>query len=577
MKLNNSINKPLVFIIMLLISITLSFTILGYIYYLFPKLSDFRILKVYEEQNKLLLETTKCYNAIRYHLVALDENNNIVYENDSKTNIIDISEINLLYKQNINFEVVTYNRKNESKKSDKVYSYINQVAAFGDDKNYSTDKEDIKMKIDGFNIQENYHLELYYKDSVILKKDITEENIIINYNELNQYDGKITAKLYNKNNRIISLKNYYLNAPIVGNIKITNPTNGYTTLWDDVTIYYTGGANATNLNVKIYNSKNKLVNTISMPYEKDKIVLSADLFKENESYKILLNASYKDYVEIAKSDEVTINVLEKKTVSPVYVDKNFTFIKKDSQVNLLTNTENANIYYTMDGTKPTVNSIKYEGPITISNDVTIKTFAVKDNMYDSEINTYEFKVKDKKLVVYLSPSNQYGNKGVSEVGFTNERDMMNKLTDYLEADLKNAGVVVYRNKSSGNINQWLAESNAKKSDFHFAIHSNGSTNHDTKGMEIYVDKSTSKCLSIASNIYNGLYEIYPYRDEISDRGVKYASGSLGEVNDDFIKCGSLIEIAYHDNYYDAMWIVNNMDAIAQNIANSILKYYQVIE
>ena len=116
MKLNNSINKPLVFIIMLLISITLSFTILGYIYYLFPKLSDFRILKVYEEKNKLLLETTKCYNAIRYHLVALDENNNIVYENDSKTNIIDISEINLLYKQNINFEVVTYNKKNESKK-----------------------------------------------------------------------------------------------------------------------------------------------------------------------------------------------------------------------------------------------------------------------------------------------------------------------------------------------------------------------------------------------------------------------------------------------------------------------------
>ena len=59
MKLNNRINKPLVFIIMLLISIALSFTILGYIYYLFPKLSDFRILKVYEEKNKLLLETTK--------------------------------------------------------------------------------------------------------------------------------------------------------------------------------------------------------------------------------------------------------------------------------------------------------------------------------------------------------------------------------------------------------------------------------------------------------------------------------------------------------------------------------------
>lgn len=40
--------------------------------------------------------------------------------------------------------------------------------------------------------------------------------------------------------------------------------------------------------------------------------------------------------------------------------------------------------------------------------------------------------------------------------------MMNKLTDYLEADLKNAGVKVYRNKSTGNINEWLKESNNKK-------------------------------------------------------------------------------------------------------------------
>lgn len=96
-------------------------------------------------------------------------------------------------------------------------------------------------------------------------------------------------------------------------------------------------------------------------------------------------------------------------------------------------------------------------------------------------------------------------------------------------------------------------------------------------MEIYVDKPTSKCLSIASNIYSGLYDIYPYRDEISNRGVKYADGSLGEVNDNYIKCGALIEIAYHDNYYDAIWIVNNMEEIAQNIADSILKFYQIIE
>ena len=66
----------------------------------------------------------------------------------------------------------------------------------------------------------------------------------------------------------------------------------------------------------------------------------------------------------------------------------------------------------------------------------IKTYAAKENMYDSEVNVYEFNVKEKELVVYLSPSNQYSNKGVSQAGYTNERDMMNKLTDYIESNLK---------------------------------------------------------------------------------------------------------------------------------------------
>lgn len=577
MKLKKAINKPLVLTIMILISITLSLFVLGFIYHLFPKLSAFSIESVYEEKDKLFIKTSKSYNAIKYHAIAYDENDNILFESDANKNIIDITDINLLYDQEITFKVIATSKRNETKKSSNSFKYINKSAAFNKDKNYSVNNEDIKLFIDGYQNNENYHIDIFYKNSNILTKNIESENILISYDELKQYDGRITVKLYNKSNRILSTINYYLNAPIVGNIKITNPTDGYTTNWDDIIIHFTGGSNATNLNVRIYNSKNKLVNTLVLPFKKDEVVLPSEIFKENKSYKIELNASYQDYIEIAKSDSVTINILDKKTVNPVYINKNNTFIKSGSKVELLTNTIGAKIYYTIDGTKPTVNSLEYKEPITINNNVTIKTYAVKNNMFDSEINTYNFEVKDKQLVVYLSPSNQYGNKGIKNSGFTNERDMMNKLTDYLEADLKNAGVKVYRNKSTGNINEWLKESNNKKSDFHFAIHSNGSTNHDTKGMEIYVDKPTSKCLSIASNIYSGLYDIYPYRDEISNRGVKYADGSLGEVNDDFIKCGALIEIAYHDNYYDAIWIVNNMEEIAQNIADSILKFYQIIE
>jgi N-acetylmuramoyl-L-alanine amidase len=196
-------------------------------------------------------------------------------------------------------------------------------------------------------------------------------------------------------------------------------------------------------------------------------------------------------------------------------------------------------------------------------------------MYDSDINTYDFHIGEKQLVVYLSPSNQYANYGVSSTGFTNEKAMMNKITDSLQKYLKENGVKVYRNNPSTDINTWLSESNYVKSDLHLAIHSNASENHDVHGMEMYVDSATSKSLSIANKIYNNLYQIYPNKDETSNRGVKYSNKSLGEANDSFISCGTLIEIAYHDDYDDALWMVNNIDAIAKNIGDSILEYYQV--
>lgn len=578
LKLKKKINKPLVFFIMILISLTLAGSILGYIYYLFPKLSDFKIIEVKEEKNNLYLYTSKSYNAVSYNLVAYDENKNIVFENESKTNKINITELILDYNQKIEFEVTVKNRKKETKKSENIFEYTNEDASFSKiEEHFINKNEDIILYLIGSSDFKKYRVDFFHKGVKILSKDINDNYINVKYSEIEGFEGRITAKLYNKNNRVISLYNFYLNAPIVGNLEITSPTDNFTTIWDDVDVYFKGGANATVLKAKIYNNKNKIIGSISTALSEGKITIPSKYFDEFETYKIELTAIYNDYTEISKTDSIIINVTDKKTVKPVYVSKNFTFIKKGSSVELLSNTDDAIIYYTLDGSTPNENSLVYTEPITINSDVTIKTYATKKNMNDSDINTYDFKIKEKDLVVYLSPSNQKSNKGVKAAGYTNEMDMMNKLTDYLEQDLKEAGVKVYRNKSSGHINAWLAESNSKKSDFHFAIHSNGSVNHDVKGMEIYVDKSTSKCLSIASNIYDNLYEIYPYRDEITDRGVKYAFGSLGEANDRFIKCGALIEVAYHDNYQDASWIMQNMETIAQNIADSIIEFYQVKE
>ena len=62
---------------------------------------------------------------------------------------------------------------------------------------------------------------------------------------------------------------------------------------------------------------------------------------------------------------------------------------KDTQlVTLKSDTENAKIYYTLDGTEPTTDSMLYEGSFKVKETTTIKAIAVYSGMIDSEVVTY---------------------------------------------------------------------------------------------------------------------------------------------------------------------------------------------
>ena len=68
---------------------------------------------------------------------------------------------------------------------------------------------------------------------------------------------------------------------------------------------------------------------------------------------------------------------------------------------------------------------------------------------------------------------------------------------------------------------------------------------------------------------------YNKEDELANRGVKYANGSLAEAKPTYVPFGILLEIAHHDYKDDAKWIIENKKKIGYSIADAILHYYQI--
>lgn len=547
---------------------------LGYLNYLEPKLGNFKCNELKEENGNFYLSITESHNAVKYEIFVTNQKGEEIFHTESDSEYILLNNFTANFGDTLKFKILAKNKNGTTKESTNHYEKVWLYSSFVNfNTRYISASNGLGLTLYGYQKGEKYDLKLEYLNQVIYEEEINSDNILIPYEKIDGYAGRITAKLYTKNNTLISSYNLFINTPIVGKITLTAKDNTTRTRWNDIKMYLSGGENATDFHLQIWEEGN-LINTLSLPTDTLEYTLPAEYLNEDKNYRFQILAMYKDYIEIAETSEIEVFVGKKETTNPVYLSHNPSFIKKGTKITLDTRTPNETIYYTLDGSDPTPESSVYHEPITINDNVTLKTYAASENRFDSAINTYQFQIRDKNLVVYLSPSNQYLNYGVSKVGFTNEMKEMNKIADIVERVLKQNGVTVYRNRSQGNINAWLSESNYVKSDLHLAIHSNASGRGTARGIEIYVDKDTSPALSIATNIYQNLYQIYPGKGvPYTDRGVKYAAGSLGEANDAFIPCGTLIEIAYHDNEEDAKWIVENRETIGNNIATSIINYY----
>lgn len=83
---------------------------------------------------------------------------------------------------------------------------------------------------------------------------------------------------------------------------------------------------------------------------------------------------------------------EGKTAAPV-ISPNGGAFKGQQTVTITCATEGADIYYTTDGTEPTVDGTKYTGALTITPPATVKAMAVKDGMAESDTVTAVFTKK----------------------------------------------------------------------------------------------------------------------------------------------------------------------------------------
>lgn len=89
------------------------------------------------------------------------------------------------------------------------------------------------------------------------------------------------------------------------------------------------------------------------------------------------------------SETFTVSIRDlSKLDAPVITPNGGTF--RGSVEVSITAQEGATIFYTIDGSDPTANSIKYTAPFTITQGTTVKAVAIKENCHDSEIATAEF-------------------------------------------------------------------------------------------------------------------------------------------------------------------------------------------
>lgn len=172
-------------------------------------------------------------------------------------------------------------------------------------------------------------------------------------------------------------------------------------------------------------------------------------------------------------------------------------------------------------------------------------------------------------IIYLSPSTQEWNQYVTGSG--SEEYNMNLLADALIPYLLSNGIQYSRNRPEMTAASSIREANAGNYDLYLALHSNASgEGHygENRGIIAFYYPTSSEGKRAAELIADELRKIYPLPNQVTTR----STTTLGEVRQSRAPA-VLVEIGYHDNYSDALWLESHWDAIAQQLARALTEFF----
>ena len=167
--------------------------------------------------------------------------------------------------------------------------------------------------------------------------------------------------------------------------------------------------------------------------------------------------------------------------------------------------------------------------------------------------------------IFISPSNQIENKYA--YGNTNEGVVCRQIAEKLSIALKRCGFST-NTDTKNNMYAKVKNSDNWGADLHVCIHTNA-FNGKVRGTRLFAFNSTGEGMKASKCVYNVLA---PYTPGESDNIT--VNNELYEIRYTNAPC-VYIECEFHDNVESAKWILNNIENIAEKIAEGLCNYYNV--